>query len=97
MGFTGLGRVLLAFSHALVLVLPLPALSTRRVRLMVSAAYGAGYYAAVNAYGNANRLSCASNEKNFAAHIWDRRDAEGCGSIEDCALGPAAAFGARFA
>lgn len=35
----------------LVLVLPLRALATRRARLVVSAAYGAGYYAAVNALG----------------------------------------------
>jgi len=33
---------------------------------------------AVNAFGNAHRLSCASNERNYARHIWDRRDARGC-------------------
>jgi len=38
-----------------------------------------GYRApAVNAFGNAHRLSCASNERNCARHIWDRRDARGC-------------------
>lgn len=31
----------------------------------------------VNGFGNANNLNCASNEANFAAHIWDRRDADG--------------------
>lgn len=31
----------------------------------------------VNAFGNANKLNCASNERNYAGHIWDRRDAEG--------------------
>lgn len=31
----------------------------------------------VNAFGNANGFNCASNEKNYAGHIWDRRDAEG--------------------
>src|SRR5262249_56791976 len=35
-----------------------------------------GYRApAVNAFGNAHRLSCASNERNHARHIWDRRGA----------------------
>lgn len=28
----------------------------------------------VNALGNKNKLNCASNEANYAAHIWDRRD-----------------------
>src|SRR5258708_10777991 len=31
----------------------------------------------VNAYGCRHRLSCASNEKNLARHIWDRRDKRG--------------------
>jgi hypothetical protein len=31
----------------------------------------------VNHFGNVNKLNCASNEANFAGHIWDRRDAEG--------------------
>lgn len=31
----------------------------------------------VNGFGNANRLNCAANEKNFAGHIWDRRDGDG--------------------
>ena len=31
----------------------------------------------VNHFGNTNKLSCSTNEKNFAGHIWDRRDAEG--------------------
>jgi hypothetical protein len=33
--------------------------------------------AAVNQFGNENKLNCASNEANYAGHIWDRRDAEG--------------------
>ena len=33
---------------------------------------------AVNEFGNRNNLNCATNEKNFAHHIWDRRDANGC-------------------
>ena len=31
----------------------------------------------VNDLCNQKRLNCASNEKNYAAHIWDRRDADG--------------------
>lgn len=31
----------------------------------------------VNAFGNANRLNCAANEKNYAGHIWDRLDDAG--------------------
>ena len=31
----------------------------------------------VNEFGNRNDLKCAANEKNYAAHIWDRRDADG--------------------
>ena len=31
----------------------------------------------VNKLCNQKRLNCASNEKNFAAHIWDRKDANG--------------------
>ena len=31
----------------------------------------------VNRFGNENGLNCASNDKNFAAHIWDRRDSDG--------------------
>lgn len=32
----------------------------------------------VNDYGNKNGLNCASNEKNYAKHIWDYRDKDGC-------------------
>ncbi len=31
----------------------------------------------VNEFGSKKGLGCASNEANYAAHIWDRRDAEG--------------------
>lgn len=31
----------------------------------------------VNQFGNENDLNCATNEKNYAHHIWDRRDAAG--------------------
>ncbi|MCI5048580.1 MAG: hypothetical protein MRY59_13850 [Aquisalinus sp.] len=32
---------------------------------------------AINQYGNENVLGCASNENNYARHIWDRHDADG--------------------
>lgn len=32
----------------------------------------------VNALGNEKGHSCASNEKNYAGHIWDRLDSDGC-------------------
>jgi len=35
----------------------------------------------VNAYGARHRLSCASNEKNRARHIWDRRSRDGMGAL----------------
>lgn len=38
----------------------------------------------VNAYGNEHMLNCASNERNYAAHIWDRRDARGCMGATAC-------------
>jgi hypothetical protein len=31
----------------------------------------------VNGFGNSSGLNCASNEANYAGHIWDRRDAAG--------------------
>lgn len=31
----------------------------------------------VNGFGNAHNLSCASNERDRARHIWDQRDADG--------------------
>src|SRR5690348_14458579 len=44
-------------------------------RLAIRSAYRAP---GVNAFGNAHGLSCASNERNYARHIWDRQDARGC-------------------
>jgi hypothetical protein len=35
----------------------------------------------VNGFGCFNRLSCASNERNFARHIWDRRSKNGMGAM----------------
>lgn len=34
----------------------------------------------VNDFGNRNKLNCASNEKNYAGHIWDYPDANGHGA-----------------
>ncbi|MBU1304729.1 MAG: peptidase M15 [Alphaproteobacteria bacterium] len=49
-------------------------LQARFGRLSIRSAYRSP---AVNAFGNANGLNCASNEANYAGHIWDRRDAQG--------------------
>ncbi|HTH98681.1 MAG TPA: hypothetical protein VL574_14800 [Stellaceae bacterium] len=35
----------------------------------------------VNGYGCRHQLSCASNEKNLARHIWDRRNRHGMGAV----------------
>lgn len=43
-------------------------------RIAIRSAYRS---CAVNEFGNQNGLSCASNENNFARHIWDRRDKQG--------------------
>ena len=42
----------------------------------------------VNGFGSRNNLNCASNEKNYAAHIWDRRDAEDCMGATACIVIP---------
>ena len=42
----------------------------------------------VNGYGNRHRLNCASNEYNFARHIWDYRDADGCMGATACVVVP---------
>ena len=43
---------------------------------------------AVNEYGNLNRLNCASNDKNFAGHIWDYPDANGKHGATACIVVP---------
>lgn len=43
---------------------------------------------AVNAFGNLNKLNCASNECNYAAHIWDYPDAEGHRGASACIVLP---------
>jgi hypothetical protein len=40
----------------------------------------------LNAYGNAHYGNCASNQRNHARHIWDRRDARGMGAMACIAL-----------
>ena len=43
-------------------------------RLAIRSAYRAP---AVNAFGNLHSLSCASNRRNLARHIWDQHDPDG--------------------
>ena len=54
-------------------------------RIAVRSAYRSP---AVNKYGNDNKLNCASNEKNYAGHIWDRRDGDGCMGATACIVVP---------
>lgn len=42
----------------------------------------------VNGFGAANKLNCASNAANFAAHIWDRRDSDGYTGATACVVIP---------
>jgi hypothetical protein len=44
---------------------------------------------AVNRFGNENELNCATNEKNYAGHIWDYPDAEGMHGATACIVIPA--------
>lgn len=43
---------------------------------------------AVNALGSEKGHNCSSNEKNYASHIWDRRDASGCCGATACIVVP---------
>lgn len=43
---------------------------------------------AVNAFGNQHKLNCASNESNYAAHIWDYPDAAGLRGASACIVIP---------
>ena len=43
---------------------------------------------AVNAVGNKKNHNCASNEANYAGHIWDRRDKEGGAGATACIVVP---------
>ena len=42
----------------------------------------------VNTIGNKNGLNCASNEKNYAGHIWDHLDANGHKGATACIVVP---------
>lgn len=54
-------------------------------RVVVRSAYRSP---AVNRLGNEKKLNCASNEKNYAGHIWDRLDANGCKGATACIVIP---------
>jgi len=48
-----------------------------------------GYRSApLNAFGHQRNLSCAANEKNYAAHIWDRLDRQGRKGASACVAVP---------
>jgi len=42
----------------------------------------------VNQKGNEEGHNCARNEKNYAGHIWDRRDADGLSGATACVVIP---------
>lgn len=58
-------------------------LQRRFGRISVRSAYRSPQ---VNGFGNANKLNCATNEKNYAGHIWDRRDAAGHMGATACVI-----------
>lgn len=61
-------------------------------RIAIRSAYRS---VAVNGFGNAQQregktgYSCATNEANYAGHIWDRRDADGFMGATACIVVPA--------
>lgn len=56
-----------------------------------------GYRSAVvNAFGNKHHLRCASNKKNHAYHIWDRRDRNGHIGAAACIVIPEATERYRY-
>ena len=42
----------------------------------------------INAHGNEKGHNCGSNESNYAAHIWDRRDSDGLSGAMACIVLP---------
>ena len=50
-------------------------------RLSIRSAYRS---CTLNAFGNAHFHNCASNQRNYARHIWDRRDANGAMGAMAC-------------
>jgi hypothetical protein len=61
-------------------------LQERFGRLAIRSAYRSS---AVNRLGNEKGHNCASNESNYAGHIWDRRDAHGRMGATACIVIPA--------
>ncbi|MEQ9590702.1 MAG: hypothetical protein RJS97_22355 [Parvibaculaceae bacterium] len=54
-------------------------------RIVVRSAYRS---CEVNQFGNERGYNCASNEKNYAGHIWDRRDGNGLMGATACIVIP---------
>lgn len=54
-------------------------------RLAIRSAYRSP---SINKFGNQNKLNCASNESNYAGHIWDKRDKEGHMGATACIVIP---------
>jgi hypothetical protein len=54
-------------------------------RIAIRSAYRSSL---VNGFGNANGHPCASNEANYASHIWDRRDTAGRMGATACIVIP---------
>lgn len=44
--------------------------------------------ATLNDFGNRHKLNCAANEKDYAGHIWDHRDADGHMGATACIVIP---------
>jgi hypothetical protein len=63
-------------------------LNDRFGRIVIRSAYRS---AAVNGFGNANKLNCASNEADRAGHIWDLRDKDGHMGATACIVIPSLA------
>jgi hypothetical protein len=61
-------------------------LQDRFGRIAVRSAYRS---ASVNEFGNRNKLNCASNDANAAAHIWDMLDGHGNMGATACIVVPA--------
>lgn len=60
-------------------------LNTTFGRIVIRSAYRSP---AVNALGNQNGHNCASNESNYAGHIWDYPDTEGLYGATACIVVP---------
>jgi hypothetical protein len=54
-------------------------------RLAIRSAYRS---CAVNGFGNAHGYNCATNQRNYARHIWDRRDMRGSIGAMACIVIP---------